>query len=344
MHQALQEAQTDHPNDLRSRLGEIRINIDTNQHMRRIESVLSMRLPSATNLTDKFLGSHMTLVGSGPSASRSINNIPKGSIICAVNGAHDWLIARGIIPDIGLMMDPNPWVAGYQTPRKDVTYIIGTTCHPKVWKRFIDAGVAPHFAVPILHDGDHERILDAFPNADFNFITGGVTTGLRGVPTLSGLGAAMIDMHGFDSCYEPMGESLYAHFKPATHHDAREITVQSRRTGHKLICRTNGAMARQIIGFQALLASLDEFAVNADAAGFKDGAYPARDADIRLRVFGDGAIPWMAFKDGGPGYRFIHADPGFMEDKYGDFETFNSATGCPSITIGQLNSCLTPLN
>lgn len=321
MHPALAEASTDHPNDLKTKLGEIRIAIDHNEHMRRIERVLSIGLPSLAELRDAYLGSHMTIVGSGPSAADTVKKIPKGSFVCAVNAAHDWIVSKGIIPKFAVMMDPNPWVATYQTPRKDVTYILGTTCHPSVWNKFLQAGIVPYVTVPMLGDKDHELIVERFPDHFFNFVGGGVTTGIRSVPLMAGLGASIIDMHGFDSCYAPktdIGGILYAHHKPATHHDARELTVQSRATKDNFFCRSNAAMARQILSFQALCASLSDYAVNADIQSWDGKAYAARDADLRLRVWGDGAIPWMAWKDGTGANRFLHAEPHLMEEKYGD--------------------------
>lgn len=350
MHPALAEASTSAPNDLRTRLGEVRIAIDHGEHIWRIAKVLIRGLPSAADLRDKYLGAHFTVVGSGPSAKDTIDRIPKGSLIVAVNGAHDWLVGRGIIPHFGLLMDPNPWVATYQTPRPDVTYIVGTTCHENVWKRFADAGVKPYVCVPMIDGKDHEDIVAKFPNHVLNFVGGGVTTGLRAVPVFAGLGAGMIDMHGFDSCYAPgtkVGGQLYAHYKPKTYHDAIELTVRSRRTDDSFTCRSNRAMARQIIGFQALCASLSEFAVNASIDTWDGGAFEARDANLCIRMFGDGAIPWMAWKDGSKINRFWHAEPDRMAEKYGDFQHYDYHndidTADPAISVGQLleKSCST---
>ncbi len=348
-HPATVDASTDAANDLKARLGPIIIGIDRNIHLRRIEKVLSWRIPSVAELADKYLGSHMTIVGSGPSAADTIERIPKGSFIVAVNGAHDWLVSRGIIPNIGILMDPAPWVQTYQTPRQGVTYIVGTTCHPKVWERFLAAGITPYAVCPVLAEGDHDLIMDRFPGSNFQFVTGGVTTGLRAVHMTSSLGAAMLDMHGFDSCYAPKkrhtASQLYAHFKPNTQHDAREITVKRRGADESFTCQSAPSCSRLTGGHikpaRAEKASLPERigrkvrkALNADAAKVSSGECAARDADLNIRVFGDGAIPWMAWKDGSKAGRFLHAEPERMYEKYLDVAHWDYHNDCENYGFG----------
>ena len=329
-HPALVEATSDAPNDLRKSLGEVVMAIDRREHMRRIDRVMSLSLPSAAELADSFMGAHASLVGSGPSAAQTVDKIPYHSNIVAVNAAHDWLVSRGVIPKIAIMLDPNSWCVNYQTPRRDVIYILGTTVHPSVWDRFIAAGVAPFVVVPILEEGDAELVAKNYPHRTISFLSGGVTTGMRAFYKLASMGFGMVDGHGFDSCYAPGGwgntddtRILYAHHKPATVHNARSVTIASRRTGDKLTFIATAAMARQVLSFQVVMASLGAMGVNANldtyrrATATDAGGCDAREATMAVRIFGDGAIPWMAWKDGSKGYRFWHAEPELMEEKYG---------------------------
>ncbi len=52
------------------------------------------------------------MVGSGPSIEDHLEAIKdcqnQGMPIIAIKGAHDWLIERGIIPDLCIMLDPQP--------------------------------------------------------------------------------------------------------------------------------------------------------------------------------------------------------------------------------------------
>ena len=306
-------------NDLRTRLGATLINLTPEEHRERVAAVFKLGLPSAAELSDCYAGAHFTIVGSGPSAADTVARIPKSSIIIACNGAHDWLVARGIIPHFGLLLDPNPWVAGYQEPRKDVKYIVGTTCHPAVWRKFLNAGVAPFVTVPMLGDTDHTDFCELFPNEPLHFLAGQTTTGLRAFNISAGFGGVIADGHGLDSCYAPGavigGDSepkLYAHYKPRTHHDARVLTMRT-ADWQTFRCRSNGAMARQLLGFDSLVRDLSRMGVNADVNRVSASA---RESKMRVRIFGDGAIPWRLWK--APSTWAIHAEPDVMRAKYGD--------------------------
>lgn len=311
---------------LRDALGPAVMALNRWQHEDRIRYALNAGAPSFAELADKYLGSHFTIVGSGPSAAKTVGSIPKGSLIIAINGAHDWLISKGIIPHFAFMLDPRTWIEKYQTIRPDVTYIYGTSLHPYAWQKAFEVGVKPYAFIPNIEEDTHSEFAhytEKFGDKHtLSFLPGPSTAGLRAFYAASSMGAAMVDGHGFDSCYPPgiAGTEevapMHAHYKPFVHHDAREISLVSKTDGSVFTCRTNGSMARQIPGFESLTSSLGRLGTNADLNVDPGGGY-FREAKMCIRMWGDGAIPWMAWKDGSRERMFWHAEPDAMMGKYG---------------------------
>lgn len=308
--------------DLRAALGEVRTDIDGNELERRTETILKLGLPGLHEMADLYRGQRALICGSGPSANADYvsERQASGARVFAVNTSHDWLIERGVTPDFAVMLDPNRRCADYMTPNRRVTYILSTGCDKATWIRFLSLGIRPLSFVPIMTDTNAETIAAAYPGRDICLIAGGTTVGMRTVHVCGWMGFQEIELHGFDSCYAPGFDGstktgLYAKDKPSTYHDAREITLASQKTGECFTCISNGAMARQIISFQALNTQLPDAEVH------------GRVGQIRILVSGDGAIPWMAWKDGGPDKFIEHTDPAAMLAKYGDAKHWDYCKG-----------------
>lgn len=310
--------------DLRAALGPIRTDITPEELEARTAAILSTGVPGLHEMGDIYRGQKAIICGSGPSlnADHVLAAQEAGARVFALNTSHDWLIARGVVPDFSIMLDPNERVAGYQTPHKRVTYILGTTCAKATWMRFLSLGIRPRFFVPIMTDTQHDTIAHQHPTRRICYISGGVTVGMRAVNICGWMGFQDVELHAFDSCYAPGRNGLdqtglYAVDKPSTHHDAREVTITAGRTGDKFTCISNGAMARQTISFKALAVMLPDSEVH------------GRIGQMRVLVSGDGAIPWMAWKDGGPDKYIEHTNPEMMLAKYGDAKHWDYFKGEP---------------
>lgn len=308
--------------NLRDALGPIRADIDIPELERRTSAVLQLNLPSLNQLADLYYGHEAVIVGSGMSLDPEYvrERQMAGARIFAINKSHDYLIAHGVVPDFGMMLDPNERVSGYMTPNRRVTYILGTSCDKSVWVRFLTAGIKPFVFVPAMKDNHAHEFAANYPDADICCIYGQTTAGLRCIPIAGHMGFQPIELHAFDSCYAPGKDGLdksglYAVDKPTTYHDSRIDTIKY-TGGGELIFATNGAMARQIIGFQSLLRDLPDM-----------GFHGRR--GLRLRVSGDGAIPWMAWKDSRANGWVSHTHPERMAAKYGQATTFNYFKGVP---------------
>jgi len=309
------------PRDLREALGPISIGMDFSDHVRRAQYVLGLSLPSLMEQQDKFSGSAM-IVGGGTSISLDDirDGINKGVKVCAVNCAHDWLISNDIVPDFAVMLDPAKRIAAYMTPHADVKYLFGTTLHPSVWNLFRAARINPFVFVPLIGTVDDDIFAQRWPDAQMVVLAGVTTVGLRAANVLAFLGFTEIHFHGFDSCYSPGAhgdKGLYRYKKPVIQHDRRTATIKSGRTQDKFTCVSNGAMARQWYGLYSILDALPTMTVN------------GREGGIRYRFAGDGALPWMAWKDGGPEYCIDHLYPERMKAKYGSISHFDYEKGKP---------------
>ncbi len=313
------------PRDLRAALGEAQTELNVEQHERRVAYAIALGLPSAAHLADQFIGQRAVVVGSGPSYDARYVARAKaaGAKIFAVNCQHDRLIKDGITPDFGVLFDPAERVGGYMKPDPYIRYIIGSSVHPVVWALFREAGIFPYVFIPTVGDNQHERLEARYPGSDWSFVTGCTTVGLRTINIAMMMGFHT-EIHAMDSCYAPghdglLKTGLYCVDKPATTHDTRSITVRSGRTGDRFTCFTNGNMARQVLGFDSIIRGLPETIPNRPMErGMSDEEAMARVGRHRLKVSGDGIIPWMAWKDGGPDMWVEHTEPERMRAKYGD--------------------------
>lgn len=309
--------------NLRDALGPIKTDIDVAELERRTASVLKFGLPSLSQMGDLYYGGDAIIVGSGMSLDPYYvaERQAAGARVFAVNRSHDYLIAHGVIPDFAVMLDPNVRVAGYQTPNRRVTYIFGTSVDKGVWIRFLTAGIKPFVFVPAMTATHPEDLSRALPGHDMCFIGGPTTVGLRTVNICGWMGFRNPELHAFDSCYAPGYDGLtktglYSVDKPKTYHDSRNDSVVA-GNGDKLTFVTNGAMARQVIGFAGMLKDLPDMEHHGRIG-------------MSLRVSGDGVIPWMAWKDSAVSGYVTHTHPDRMAAKYGAAKHFDYFKGAPA--------------
>ena len=120
------------------------------------------------------------IVGGGPSLVEVLPKIrqmkTRGAVIFALNGTHDWLIERGLVPDFHVMLDARQKnVEFIKTPNKKVTYLIASQCHPDVF----DALEGYHVVQWVGWTHDAEEIADRHPDIPLTIVGGGNTVGLK---------------------------------------------------------------------------------------------------------------------------------------------------------------------
>lgn len=143
------------------------------------------------------------MVGSGPSIEDHLEAIKdcqnQGMPIIAIKGAHDWLIERGIIPDLCIMLDPQPKTLNcikhrgqWPTSHKGCIYMIASQCAPEIFEALKGQRTVIWHALSNI--GEAEILPGKM------LVGGGTTTGLRGVNLGYLMGFRRFRMFGFDSC------------------------------------------------------------------------------------------------------------------------------------------------
>lgn len=307
---------------LEEMIGPTRGRINAWQHVERTKFALTQipeeMWPTVGHLNGRFEGFRGVIVGGGPSLDWDLirkeaearDNGEKVRIF-APNRSYDACLAQGITPDYGVLMDPAEHVANYiAEPQKDSVFLIGTGVHWKVLKQMVEAEAKCMLWTPLYDvDGaDALAIHKAFPKRPITFISGGSTVGMRLTNILIGWGMEP-HLHGFDSAYLPGTDQLYAYDKPETVNITCEATIESKKTGRQLRFVGNEHMVRQAMAFEGLMNRLPDSTV--------DG----KPAPTAITVYGDGAIPWMAWLDGGDLMK--HANLEAMQAKYGDHEAWD---------------------
>lgn len=145
---------------------------------------------------------HAVLVGGGPSLWESLHEIALRrddadvpQEIFALNGAAKFLLARGIIPDYLVMIDPREDNVKFLEEFPARRFLIASQCHPRIFDTLIAAGRD----VMMFHM-HMDNIKDALPKNDvFSLVTGSISVGLSAMSVAMGAGYRMLHLYGYDS-------------------------------------------------------------------------------------------------------------------------------------------------
>ena len=160
----------------------------------------------------------MSIVCYGPSLKYTWQNIKRP--ILTVSGAHDFLIAHGIVPDYHTECDPRESKVKVFHAHQDVKYRMATCCHPKFWEFLKGHDVELWH----LHNDAHteEWVRENDPGA--NMLGGGSTVGMRALEVASMLGYRRFEIHGMDASYES-DEVRHAGEHAGKKHNVVEVNV-----------------------------------------------------------------------------------------------------------------------
>lgn len=208
------------------------------------------------------------IVGGGPSLKENLPKlrflISRGAQVFAVNGAHDWLIERGIVPNFHVLVDAKQGnVTFVQKPHKDVCYLIAAQCHPDVF----DALEGQNVVQWVAYITGIEPILEAC-GKPMVAVGGGGTVGLKTLAMAHLWGFRKVALFGFDSSYR--GNDNHAYPQPMN--DAETI-LDVTCYGRKFRCAP--WMIQQ-------------------GQGFEEQAAMLKAQGCSIKVYGDGLIPWVA--------------------------------------------------
>jgi len=135
----------------------------------------------------------IAVVGFGPSLNETWEQIRNFKHVISCSGAHKFLVDRGITPTYHLEVDPRSHkVQLIGEPRKEVEYLIASTCHPKVFDHLEGYNVKLWHVFNSTEDG--KRLL---PHGEWA-ITGGCDAGLRALTIAAFLGYRDLHVFGLD--------------------------------------------------------------------------------------------------------------------------------------------------
>ena len=203
----------------------------------------------------------MIIVGGSPSLQDTYKNITEGDIY-ALNGTHDWLIKKGIIPDYHVMLDSR--VENFEfvkNPNFDVKYLINAFCHPVVFEILNEHNVTMWLSDM---DGVHELVTHL---ENPLLVGGGSTVGLKTLYLGYLAGYRKFELHGMDSCY--INDKNHAYEQPLNDGEATSMIMAA---GREFKCAH--WMAKQAVDFQKQARML-------------------LNLNCSIKVHGDGLLSWI---------------------------------------------------
>lgn len=144
---------------------------------------------------------HLYIACAGPSLRDTAEELRGKAHIWALNGAHDYLISRGIVPSAGVAQAPEDGVLNYfQKVQPGTVYAFASITNPALVDRVLAAGGQVgfwHCHCPAEWGVDYGET----PNG--NLICGGGTIGLRALDLAYACGYREVHVLGFDACCSP---------------------------------------------------------------------------------------------------------------------------------------------
>lgn len=218
--------------------------------------------------------------GSGPSLVKYAEEIKQeratGKAICAIKGAHDWLVEQGVKPDMFVSCEPRE--RPLKHPNDRTTYLIASRCPPSLFDQLKDREVVIwHSAAskpnaPQMNADEYAKaqeikwedldLLDECNEWKGRFgVGGGTTSGLRAIMIGFLMGFRKFKLYGFDSCLANDGQTK--RFSGENIGTGKKIDVIV--GGRRFWC--NGALAQQAAEFQKLYEALPNITIEAVGDG-----------------------------------------------------------------------------
>tara|TARA_R110000868_G_scaffold236542_3_gene490599 strand:- start:1101 stop:1970 length:870 start_codon:yes stop_codon:yes gene_type:complete len=192
------------------------------------ENAARFSVPRLRKSPDGVKRGLLSICGFGPSLIDTWQEIKrsKRDHVMTTSGAHDFLISKGIIPRYHVETDAREHKVEFvKNSHPDVTYLINSHCHPKMfetlakrrvimWHGFTDDDAVNQVAT----------LEEIEPGA--RLICGGTNVGMRAIVVARDLGYTRYELHGMDCSYR--GEKQWAGEHFTIPHTAVKIEVEGR--------------------------------------------------------------------------------------------------------------------
>ena len=244
---------------------------DTSEDVRlaNIDSAIKRGLPALCRFAPPH-GGRLLAVGGGPSLPRYLGDLQRqrkrpGRHLWCVNGTHDFLIRRGILPDACVLLDASPLVHKGVKPDRRVVYLVGSQCDPSTFDLLLDAGCDVRLWHAWNGDGIKHFLQAKQTAGEWMILGGGCTVTLRCLNVGYSLGFRDFRFYGLDSSVE--GDRHHAYDDAEMYEDRIEVIAHGRKFW------TNHNFAAQANDFNRMFGEM---------------------MDCRIEAIGDGLIPWMS--------------------------------------------------
>lgn len=166
-----------------------------------LKASLARGLPVIAHCLEEKKGP-LAIVGSGPSLADRLEKLRHwDGDIWAINGAYDYLLENGIIPDGFFGIDPLPGLAEYvQNAQPQTTFYLASTCDPSVFDALVGHDVQ------LVHFASENNAI--YPEGS-KVVMGGTTSVTRAPFVAVALGWRNITLFGVDGSYTSKGPYCY---------------------------------------------------------------------------------------------------------------------------------------
>lgn len=274
---------------------------------------------------DRALGEGaIALVGGGPSLAHYVDKIASlqasSAKVMALNGAHDYLLERGVTPDFASLVDARKENAGfYSNPSSKTHYLIASQAHPDVFRALKGQKVS------VWHSALGENVRDIYrvqakakSIGNFIEIGGGCTVGLRACYLAYACGFTDLHLFGYDSSH-----AEYHHAYRQDINDGQDV-IEVEVAGEKF--RTSPTMAKQAYQFQSVVMRLSRAGVEITVHGggllpaiHKEMHRPIPEGDLEATEARKYCNMWAfdEYRQNAPGERHVLQAVAGMEMKQG---------------------------
>lgn len=172
--------------------------LDNTERYAHCEAAMRSGFPVLVGGGNQVFQKPTVLVGSGPSAIALLPEIrqryERGEEIIAIKGAHDWLLANGIVPRAAIALDPQQSRAKcFKNPRRGILYLCASQMHPDTWEHL------RAYQVLVWHSRIEEE-QEKRPGWENAFLVPcASTTGNSAIMLLHLMGRRCFELYGFDS-------------------------------------------------------------------------------------------------------------------------------------------------
>jgi len=205
----------------------------------------------------------VSIVGSGPSIQFTFDDLT-GDVM-AINSAIGYLLDQDIVPKFGMIWDADEICKNFAVPHPDITYLIGSRCHPKVFERLKDCEIIVWHA-----GGDHNinELMVEKGLLEEPMVNGGSAGVTRAMYLAVGLGYKPLHIFGADSCYRENATHINGSLVPE-----KDLMVAI-GNDPPLFFRTTPEWCSQVNEFRDIYSIFSHPKVNIDISVYGEGMLP----------------------------------------------------------------------